>query len=362
MTRRAIPQQRLFNQQIARPKFQTPQEIVHWLGALQAQDYAAAKWAVALRSTRLTDADLDAALADGSILRTHVMRPTWHFVAPPDIRWLLQLTAPRLQAAGASWYRNMELDGATFKRAQAILTKSLHGRFLTRAEIGEEFRRAGVKTGELRLTYLVMHAELEGLICSGPRRGKQFTYGLLDERVPRTRGWTRAECLAELTRRYFTSHGPATEADFAWWSGLTRSDVRAGLEMAGHELVSEEVQGERYWSAAQPVRAGQVASAAHLLPNFDEYVVGYTDRSAIFDESHTTKLDARSNPLFQYTLVLDGRIAGTWKRILKKDRVEIELLPFARLAKGAQPAIEAAAERFGKFLGSPIVLRQASRP
>jgi hypothetical protein len=354
-----IPHQRLLNQHIARQTFRKAEEVVHWLGAVQAQDYAAAKWAVAQRTKGLADGDLDKALADASIIRTHVMRPTWHFVAPEDIRWLLALTAPRVKAALAFMDRQLEMDKATLKQSRTVFIKALQdGRQLTREEFKPVFEKAGIETGDLRMGHLLMHAELDAIICSGPRRGKQFTYALLDERVPATKTLSREQALAELTHRYFTSHGPATEEDFMWWCGLTRADVKNGIEAVKRELEQEVIDGKTYWFAASMPRAKSNSLIAYLLPNYDEYVVGYTDRDAIFDPIHSENLDARQNPLFQHGIVINGQIAGTWKRTLKKDGVEIELNPFAPLTKEEKKAVTAMAEKYGEFLGLKVVMRK----
>ena len=222
-----IAQQRLIKQRLAADHFEKPAEVVDWLVAVQAQDYAGAKWALGLRLHDAHDADLDRAFNAGSILRTHVMRPTWHFVTPIDIRWLLTLTAPRVHAANAHRYRELELDDATLKRSRKVLTKTLQGgQHLTREELGEALENAGIAEAKgQRLAYMVMAAELDGLICSGPRRGKQFTYALLEERVQPGATLTHDEALATFTRRYFTGHGPATVQDFAKWSGLTIADA-----------------------------------------------------------------------------------------------------------------------------------------
>ena len=353
-----IAHQRLLNQHIALQTFQKPDDVVRWLGAVQAQDYAAAKWAVAQRTKGIVDSAVDQAFNKGEILRTHVMRPTWHFVAPEDIRWLLALTAPRVYAANAYQYRRLELDKATFKHSNAALTKALRdSQQLTRAELASVLQQAGIDASDLlRMTYLILSAELDGVICSGARRGKQFTYALLDERVPAAKTLSRAEALAELTRRYFTGHGPASAEDFVWWSGMTRADVRSGIEMVKPQLGREVVNGQTYWFAASMTTAKVSPQAAYLLSNYDEYIVGYTDRSAIFDSSHVDKLDARSNPLFQHTMVINGQVAGTWKRTLKKDAVIIELNPFAPLTKSEKQTVSAAAEKYGKFLELPVAL------
>jgi hypothetical protein len=232
--------QRVYNQRLEGPKFQRPGDVVAWFGAVQAQEYALAKWALGLRMEYATDDIIEQAFTDGAILRTHVMRPTWHFVTPADIRWILELTAPRVHAANGTMYRRLELEDALFGRSDEIIARAVEGgRHLTRAELGAALSVAGIDTTNgMRLGYIVHHAELEGVVCSGPRRGRQHTYALIAERAPQARRLARDEALAELTRRYFTSHGPATVKDFAWWSGLTIADVKAGLAML--DLCSED--------------------------------------------------------------------------------------------------------------------------
>jgi hypothetical protein len=232
-----IPHARLHHQRLTSPRFKEPVDVVRWLGAVQAQEYAAAKWAIGQRMRRATDDAVERALSEGSILRTHVLRPTWHFVAPEDIRWMLELTGPRIKATIASYARNVSLDEVTFKRSQKVMERALRGgRHLTRSALRQTFQRAGIPTNGIRAVLMLMRAELDGLICSGPRAGKEFTYALLEERVPRSQPLTRDEALRELTRRYFTSRGPATLQDFVWWSGLTTADARSGIEMAGSDL------------------------------------------------------------------------------------------------------------------------------
>lgn len=358
MTRLDIVHRRLHNHHLTGTKRETPSAVVQWLGAVQAQDYAGAKWAVAQRMDDVTDAALDQAFADGAILRTHVMRPTWHFVAPADIRWLLALTAPRVNAANAYYCRKAALDDATFARSNAALTKALQGGMQRiRTELASVLRQAGIATDDQRLSHLMMRAELDGVICSGARRGKQFTYALLDERAPHTAPFTHDEALAELTKRYFASHGPATVQDFVWWSGLTMTDAKAGLAMAASELMQEVVDDRTFWCIASPTIARNPSPTAFLLPNYDEYIVGYTNRSAILEAPPADKLDSRGNVLFNHTIVIDGHVVGTWKRTVTKDAVIIEARPFAPLSMDEAQAIEVAAARYGRFIGLPATLR-----
>ena len=349
---------RLLNQHIAGTPFEAPGDVVKWLGAVQAQDYLAAKWAMAARTKGITDAAMEQAFADGSILRIHLLRPTWHFVAPEDIRWILALTAPRVHTANAYWYRKAGLDNAIFSQSNAALVKALRGgNQLTRSEIASVLQQAGIATDvPLRFAYLMMHAELDGIVCNGARRGKQHTYALLDERAPQARTLGRGEALAELSKRYFTSRGPATLEDYIWWSGLSAQDANAGLEMTRSQLVHEAIDGQTYWFATSTLDTKDCSPCAYLLPNFDEYVVGYTDRSAIFDASHIHKLDARGSILANHMIVVDGRVAGVWKRTLRKNAVEIELSPFIPLTEVENRAVAMAAHKYGAFLDLPVVL------
>ena len=355
MTNLKIAYQRLHNQLITQQKFEKADEVVKWLCAVQAQDYAAAKWALGLRMQNSTDAFIEQAFTDGTILRTHILRPTWHFVLPADIRWMLALTAPRIIAASAYYYRTLGLDDTVFSHSNAVLAKALQGgKQLTRPELVSVLQRAGIVTDDLqRFTYIMMRAELDGIICSGGRRGKQFTYALLDERAPQARTLDREESLAELARRYFTSHGPATLQDFVWWSGLTVADARIGLEMVTSQLMHEVIDGQTYWRSASMPSAKDLSQTIYLLPNFDEYTVGYTDRSAIFDMSDAEKFGTPGNVL-NPTIVLDGLVVGTWKRTIKKDTVTLTPSLFTTLTKAESRALIESASRYSAFLNIPV--------
>jgi hypothetical protein len=356
-----IIRHRLHNQLLSQTKFTQPSQVITWLGAVQSQDYAGAKWALAQRTKGLTDAVIEQAFAEGNFLRTHVLRPTWHFVTPEDIRWMLMLTAPRVLTLLAYMDRQLKLEKTIFKRTNAVLANALKGgKQLTRAELESSLQNSGINTDGLRLGHILMHAELEGVICSGARRGKQFTYALLDERAPQARTLERDEALAELTKRYFTGHGPATLQDFAWWSGLTMPDARKGIEFVKSQFEYEVVEDQAYWFvASMPTR--KPSPTVYLLPDYDEYTVGYTDRTAIFDIAHTDKLDARGSVLAQYSIMIDGQVAGTWKRNIKKDEVVIELAPFTALTHDQNQAIIMATEQYGNFLDLPVKLTNAAQ-
>jgi hypothetical protein len=357
MTNLTISEARLHHQHLSRPPLDRPEDVVHWLGAVQAQDYAGAKWAIAQRSRTTSETELDRLFNDGLILRTHVMRPTWHFVTPADIRWLLGLTAPRVNAISAYYYRKFELDDAVFRRSNAAIVRALRdGKQRTRAELGQALKSAGLFADGLRLSYLVFRAELEGIVCSGALRGKQFTYALLDDRVPPTKRLTRDEALAELASRYFSSHGPALLQDFAWWSCLTISDANAGAAMARPALKQETIDGKTYWFSSLPKLAPQKKPTVYLLPNYDEYLIAYKERSASFDQSLITHPDQVKGALWAHIVVLNGMVVGGWRRSIKKQAVTIETKLLLKLDQEQQKALKAAAERYGQFLGKPVIL------
>jgi len=315
MTIAQIIKCRLHNQQLSQQFFYDAQQAVAWMGAIQSQDYAAARWALGQRVAGANDSYIEDAFSRGDILRTHVLRPTWHFVAPADIRWMLMLTAPRIVAQCAHAYRSLELDAAVFRRSHKTLEKILAGdRQLTRDKIAAALQKAKVNTDDLRLTHLMMRAELDGLICSGGRQGKQFTYTLLDERVPATPKLSRDEALATLTTRYFQSHGPAALNDFAWWSGLTTGIAKEGMELVRNKFINVQVDGKTYWLADDKHAAESASRRAYLLPNYDEYIVAYKDRGMLMDERHNNKLDARGNVLFNNVIIINDKVAGLWKR------------------------------------------------
>ena len=348
---------RLHNQLLSQTEFTWPEEIVAWLGAVQSQDYAGAKWALAQRSKdSLTDAAIEQAFNEGKILRTHVMRPTWHFVTPADIRWMLDLTAPRVKIAMAHMDRQLGLDKSIVKKSNAILRKALQGnQQLMRAELAPILKKAGVPVEGYHLGQLMGHAELDQVICSGGRKGKQFTYALLEERASQAKSLDREQALTKLSRRYFRGHGPATLQDFVWWSGLTMADARKGIDAVASEFEQETVADQTYWFPAKtPVQ--KLPSVAYLLPNYDEYTVGYRGRSAIFDERHIDKLSAFRESVLTQVIVVNGEISGTWKRTITKHEVRIELAPFTPLNKAANQAVIAATQRYGEFMQLPVTL------
>jgi hypothetical protein len=353
-----LVQQRLLNQRLIGQRFKRPEDAVRWMGAVQAQDYPGAKWALAQRTRDATDASIDESFAKGTILRTHVMRPTWHFVMPADIRWMLSLTAPRVNAAMAYYYRQAEVDDTLIARTNAVLRKALRGgKQLTRTELGAVLQKAGISATGLRLGFIVARAELDAVVCSGALRGKQHTYALLEERVPETKVLTRDEALVELTRRFFTSHGPAQLIDFVWWSGLTMADTKKGVELAKSELAQQVLEGKTYWfNPSMKIAGAAPGTQIHMLPNYDEYFIAYKDRSAASNPWHFLEPSAIVRYLYGYIVVRNGLVIGGWKRRMEKDRVVIEVRLPQTLDRKGREALKIASEEYSSYIGRPVEL------
>lgn len=357
MTNLDIARLRLYNQQIAGTRFKTPEQIVSWLGALQAQDYAGAKWSIGLRLPGATDPDIEQAIADRKIVRTWPMRGTLHFVEVSDARWMLALLTPRIIAGSAGRYRQLELDEAVFARSKELFAKVLQGgKQLTREEMYQLLERHSISTAGQRGYHILSRSAQDGLICFGPPDDKQQIFVLLDEWAPKTKELARDEALAELTQRYFMSHGPATLQDFARWAGLNVTEARAGLDMVKPQLRQETMNSQVYWMSPDMPVLEDNSPAVYLLPGFDEYMLGYKDRSAVLDAIHAQKIVPGNNGMFSPTLVIDGKVTGTWKRAFKKDTVVMTISPFTSLSQAQSCAISAFAERYGRFIGkSPVI-------
>jgi hypothetical protein len=300
------------------------------------------------------DATVERAFEEGRILRTHLMRPTWHFVTPADIRWMLDLTGARVQRVMAPYNRHLELDAATMTRGMKIIERALGDRqYLTRAELGERLQHQGLTMTGMRLAHLAMHAEQEGVICSGPRRSKKFTYALVSERAPDAPRLPRDESIARLTLRYFRSHGPATVRDFVWWSGLPTADAKRGLEMI--KARRQEIDGEVYWAGGPTQPSTSRPPRAHLLPIYDEYVVAYRDRVAVPHGSGTIG-SGPATVTFRHALVIAGRVAGTWNTGAHPTGLSVKVTPARQLTRIERRGVEAEARRYGRFLGREILL------
>lgn len=354
---KSIAERRLANQRLIGPGYRSIADAVSALLAVQSQDYPAAKWALAQRIPGATDAAFDAALASGAILRTHVMRPTWHFVLPKDIRWLQELTRHRVHALSVPYHKRMELTARHLLKMHDVIARALEGgKATTRPELAKLFAAAGLEHDNFRMGFVLMHAELECLVVSGPLKGKQQTYALLDERVPPQPAKDRDEALAELAVRYFSVHGPAKVHDLAWWSGLTVGDVRKAIAAAGDAIVAEEIGGETYWAGTTPRRVtGLRERPVHLLPNYDEYFIAYKDRTAVYDPERV-KGHIPVEFFYRHVLGVDGAVLGQWSREIGKGKVIVTVTPLVPLTPSQEAGLAAEVERHGAFLHLPAEL------
>jgi len=347
---------RLLNQRIAGERFGRPDEVVRWMGAMQAQDYRQALWAIGLRTTSATLADVEEAIAKRTIVQTWPLRGTLHFVAAENAQWMLELLAPRRLAADRSRRRQLELDEDLLARCTHLVREALQGGGqLTRSGVMRLLEEARISPSGQRGYHILWYLAQIGLICLGPMRDKEQTFVLLDEWVPASRRLARADALAELAERYFASHGPATVDDFAGWAGLTLGDARAGLEAVKAGLLAEQRDAKAYWSAADtPDHAMHDTSGLYLLPGFDEYLLGYKDRGDVLAPAHAHNVAPGGNGIFFPIIVAGGQVVGTWKRTLKRSGVAITLSPFTPLGV-SNGRLADAARRFSDFLGLPLV-------
>lgn len=348
-----IAHQRLFNQRIEGEKFEKPEEVVRWLGAIQAQDYLQSLWAIGLRLKSGTVAEVERAISDGKILRTWPMRGTIHFVPAEDAKWMLKLSASRMLAKDGRRLQQLELNEEILERCKELFYEALNGgKRLTRSEMMSLLEDVGISTQNQRGYHILWYLSQAGLICLGPMQDKQQTFVLLNEWAPDSKDLSREESLAKLTRRYFASRGPATAQDFARWAGLTITETRTGIEAA--ELASDKISGKEYWTTKEaPVRATCDESSVHLLPGFDEYLIGYKDRGAVLAEEHAHKIVPGKNGVFCPTIVVGGQVVGAWKRKPKKNSMDVTLSPFTKLGDSRDKVIEAA-KAYSEFVGLPL--------
>lgn len=342
---------RLHNQRLADNPLGAPVDVVGWLGAVQSQDYGPAKWSLGERSRGAADGDIDRTMAEGAILRTHMLRPTWHFVLPEDIRWVQELTAPRVHAQNAYYYRQTGLDDGVRTRARRLLVDALRGgNHLTRGELQRVLEREGIAAKGLGMAYILMDAELDCVICSGPLKGRQHTYALFDERVPNAPPRCRDEALAELVVRYFTSRGPATAKDMRFWCSLPLADIQRGLEMAAPRLEHQEIEGRSFWSATREPPAPVPSPRVHLLQGLDEYFVGYGESRGFCDRSGV-RPSLVDRAIYNGALLLNSQLAGHWKRTLTRRAVTFQVALRTDFDDAQMQALHSAADRHGAFLG-----------
>jgi hypothetical protein len=344
----SITERRIQNQAISANHFFSVNELLNHMGAMQAQEFNHAKWGVGLRLPNFTEKQIEEAFNRGEILRTHLMRPTWHFVSPEDIYWLVGLSAKQIKSAMKARNRQLELSEEDFKKSQEVMIKALEGnRYLTRDELSELLDAAGISTKEQRLPHILMEAEIDRVICSGPMKGKKQSYALLEERVPHKIDLTTDEALALLAKKYFTSHGPATIADFTWWSGLQVSLARKAVALNEHQLLSETIDDETYWFAENHTFTS-LSDSAFLLPAFDEYLVSYKNREAAISADHHTKAVSK-NGIFWPIVVINGKVTGLWKHSVKKDQLLLEFDLFRSVLPNEKVELEKAIQLFKNY-------------
>lgn len=348
---------RLNNQHIAGNTLQAPQDVVAWMGAMQAQDYTMGKWAIGVRLPGVTEHAIEQDMEQGRIIRTHILRPTWHFVAAGDIRWMIELSAPRLNSALQSMHKKLELTDTVFRKCYKLMEKALAGgQHLTRPELMAILQSHKIPTDDLRSNHIMFAAETSGLVCSGRRSGKQLTYALLDERVPgNSPGLQREEAVARLTQRYFTSHGPATVADFAWWSNLSLKEIKQGLEANKDYLHRILINGQEYWMPDTTVPS-KSRNNVHLFPAFDEFMVSYKDRSASLDPALGNSV-ITANGIFKPMIVSKGRILGSWKRGLEQKVMIVEPDFFKAEEQLSEKALQPALKAYAAFLNQEALIR-----
>ncbi|PZF70862.1 winged helix DNA-binding domain-containing protein [Taibaiella soli] len=345
---------RLHNLHISQRVHETPAAIVSELGVVQAQDYAAAKWAIGSRLEGSTDADIEAALNNRSIVRTWALRGTLHIASAADVRWILQLASARMTSLYASHYHRLGLDATVMTKSIKLLTKAMEGgKQLTRKEIADLLEKKGIATGDMRLSFILLRASLNGIICFGARRNKEFTFTLLDEWIKPTPEKTQEEAMASLALKYFTSHGPATTQDFAWWSGLTLTQVKTTIGMIASTLEEITVDGQSYWMHSNLV-SPKSASGTFLLAGFEEYLLAYADRNLILEKEHSPHAIGK-NGLFNPTIITNGLITGVWRRSLEKDGLHVSVKSFHTYTETQKRAIATKAKSFAKFMEQPLI-------
>ncbi|WP_295126252.1 winged helix DNA-binding domain-containing protein [uncultured Chitinophaga sp.] len=345
---------RLQQQLISHQPFTAAGDVVHALGAMQAQDFAGAKWSIALRLPQATEDDIDDAIAKKQVIRTWALRNTLHFVSPKDVRWMLSLLRDRLLQNAKSSNKLLGLDEKTLVKGLKVITNQLEGgNILTRDELGEALLQKKLAIDEHRLSHFLGRAAIDQLICFGPRRGKEFTFALLDEWAPATKPLEREEALATLASRYLTSHAPATIKDFSWWSGLTPTIATEAFELVKADFSRETIDGEEYWI---PLTAtvSNTGGSIHLLPGFDEYMLGYTNRFHVVDQQHYQKIAGTKNGQFASTVVINGKVAGVWKRTMKKNKLQIDVTPFDQFSPAREKAVTKAAAAYAKYSKLPL--------
>ncbi|PKB16629.1 winged helix DNA-binding domain-containing protein [Flavobacterium sp. 5] len=356
MTHQEIANYRLASQKIFKMTQQTPQEIVRHLGAMQAQDYAMAKWAIGSRCDA-SEKSIEEAINSGEIIRTHILRPTWHFVAAEDIRWMLALSAPQVKKFTASAAKKYGFDDKKLDQTNSSIEKLLAGNnHLTRDEIMQELDIKKTSSQDFLSAVIMMNAELDGLVCNGRMKGKQITYALLDERVLKSEmKLTTEEALAKLAKRYFESHGPATLLDFSWWSGFSIAIIKSVINLIESELDSIEINNQKYWFRLDVIDIDNFHESVHFLPAFDEILISYKTREASILLEHQPKAFT-NNGIFKPVILENGKVIGTWKRTIKKDHMKVETQFFTVTDEAKKSIVFEEIKHFENYLETKVII------
>src|SRR5690554_3190681 len=340
---------RLYNQLLSLHELKEPREVVARMGAMQSQALEMAKWAIGSRLPDSSAKEIIGALNRGEVIRTHILRPTWHFVAAKDLRWMYALSYPRLKPVYRSYAKMLSADESLLYRYIPLIEEFLSGgKHLSKQEIGEALAERGVLLDDNHLKLLLSFAELEGVIVNGELEGSRQTFTLLDEWAPRIPDITRDEALDRLARKYLPSHGPATLQNFAWWSNLPVTDCRKALEMIRPDFIRESINGRECWMRSDTRTPPLAQDSALLLAPFDELVVSYKDRTEMIEEAHYSKVMTK-NGIFSPTIMLNGRIIGSWKKSMKKNVPQITLTFFVKVPKKTIALFQPEIKRLEKF-------------
>jgi hypothetical protein len=357
MTHDEISHYRLVSQKLYKTSPASPQEIVKHLGAMQAQDYAMAKWAIGSRCDA-TEKEIEEAINSGKIIRTHILRPTWHFVAADDIHWMLDLSGPQVKRIILAETKKYGCDESQFDKINSAIEKMLAGNnHSTREEIIQELTIKKFSGGyTLSPVLVMMYAELDGLVCNGKMKGKQMTYALLEERVPKPLAkLTKEEGLAKLAKRYFESHGPATLSDFSWWSGFSMTTCKIAIHSIKSELNSAEIENQTYWFGTNLSLENNFRESVHFIAAFDEILISYKNREASILLEHQLKAFTR-NGIFKPVILENGKVIGTWKRTIKKDHTKIETQFFNKTEKHKKEVLFEGIKAFENYLETRIII------
>jgi hypothetical protein len=345
---------RMASQKILETNFHRPQEIVHHLGAMQAQDYSMAKWAIGSRCDA-SEKEIEEAINSAKIIRTHILRPTWHFVSAEDIYWMLDISGPQVKPMTILAAKKFGYDTKMLEQIKVSIEKLLAGNnHLTRDEIMQELNIKKTSSGDFLSAAIMMNAELDGLVCNGKRKGKQITYALLEERVSKPKNkLSREEGLAKLALRYFESHGPATVLDFSWWSGFSPTVCKSTINAIKLQLNCITIDNQDYWLGKTNQDVGHFQESVHFLPAFDEILISYKTREASILIEHQSKAFT-NNGIFKPIIIENGKVIGTWKRTIKKDHTKIETQFFNETAMHKKKILFEAIKPFEKYLESKI--------